>query len=221
VWDICERQKIPKDRTHIIGHDEVPSLPSEEHGDPGGYWDWEYYMALLQWDGRTASQKPQRIVLDYNSLFTFPLTGNWNEGSRIPVKWGPGHAQSYAGKYYYAEAEPAAKEDDAVEYIGAITDSGQWTLSAWWPVLAGNNPEAHINVATTNRDPAQRSFSGTYDQSARGLMARGTVALPSTHTWMPLHTFALNVNDNIRIQVLRRSNKRGRIIADAFRLLKT
>jgi hypothetical protein len=167
VRDICERQKIPKDRKHIIGHDEVPSRPGEEHGDPGGYWDWEYYMALLQWDGRTASQKPQRIVLDYNSLFTFPLTANWNEGTRKWVKWGPGHEQSYAGKYYFAKADAAAKDDDAVRYTGIITDSGAWTLSAWWPVLAGNNSAAHISVATNNRDPAQRSFSADYDQSAR------------------------------------------------------
>jgi hypothetical protein len=217
VRDICERQKIPKDRQHIIGHDEVPGT---DHGDPGGYWDWDYYMALIQWDGRTVSQEPQRIILDYNSLFTFPLTSKWSEGARRPVKWGPGHAQSYARKYYQAVADPAAKEDDAIEYQGIITGSGKWTLSAWWPVLPGNNPEALINVDTTNRDPSQRSFSGTYDQSARGLMARRTVALSLTHTWMQLHTLTLNASDNVRIRVSRRSNKRGRVIADAFRLLK-
>jgi N-acetylmuramoyl-L-alanine amidase len=220
VRDICERQKIPKDRKHIIGHDEVPSAPGEEHGDPGGYWDWDYYMALLQWDGRTASQKPQRIVLDYNSLLTFPLTANWNEGTRKWVKWGPGHEQSYAGKYYYAKADAAAKDDDAVRYTGIITDSGTWTLSAWWPVLAGNNSAAHIDVATNNRDPAQRSFSADYDQSAPALMARHTVALPSTHTWMAVRAFVLNAGDSVNIQVSRRSSKPGQIVADAFRLLK-
>jgi N-acetylmuramoyl-L-alanine amidase-like protein len=218
VRDICERQKIPKDREHIIGHDEVPGT---DHGDPGGYWDWDYYMALLQWDGRTASQQPQRIVLDYNSLFTFPLTANWQEGTRLPVRWGPGHEQSYAAKYYYATADATAKDDDVIQYEGIIPDSGRWTVSAWWPVLRGNNPAAHIDVATTNREPAQRSFSAVYDQSARGLMARRTVALPSTHTWMVVHTFTLNAGDGVRIQVSRRSSKRGQVVADAFRLLKT
>jgi len=160
-------------------------------------------------------------VLDYNSLFTFPLTANWSEGARIPVRWGPGHEQRYAVKYYSAAPDPAAKEDDAVQYTGTITASGRWTLSAWWPVLGGSNTAAPINVATTNRDPAQRSFSAVYDQSARGLMARRTVALPSTHTWMPVHTFTLNAGDGVRIWVSRRSSKRGRVIADAFRLLKT
>ncbi len=218
VRDICERQKIPKDRKHIIGHDEVP-VPN--HGDPGGYWDWDYYIALIQWDGSTASQKPQRIVLDYNSLFTFPQTANWKEGTRKWMKWGPSHEQSYAAKYYYATADATAKNDDVVQYEGIIPDSGRWTLSAWWPVLADSNPAAQINVFTSNSDPVQRSISRVYSQRERKLMARSTIALPSTHTWMAVHTFTLNAGDSVRIHVLRRSSKRGQVIADAFRLLKT
>ena len=218
VRDICERQKIPKDREHIIGHDEVRGT---DHGDPGGYWDWDYYMALLQWDGTSASQKPQRIVVDYNSLFTFPLTSNWKEGTRKWVKWGPGHEQSYAGKFYFAAPDATAKDDDVVQYEAKIPDSGRWSLSAWWPVLKDNNSAATIDVATTNSDPAHRAFSAVYDQTARALMARRTVALPSTHTWMTMHTFELKAGDGVRIQVSRRSSKRGLVIADAFRLLKT
>jgi hypothetical protein len=137
------------------------------------------------------------------------------------MRWGPGHAQSYAARYYYATADAAAKDDDVVQYEGTIPDSGRWTLSAWWPVLAGNSRAAHIDVATTNRDPAQRSFAADYDQSQPSLMARRTVALPSTHTWMAVHTFTLAAGDIISIRVSRRGRERGRIIADAFRLLKT
>lgn len=42
---------IPLDRQHIIGHDEVPGFnpagQSAQHWDPGPYWDWAHYMALL------------------------------------------------------------------------------------------------------------------------------------------------------------------------------
>ncbi|MCL2728629.1 MAG: N-acetylmuramoyl-L-alanine amidase [Actinomycetia bacterium] len=42
---------IPLDREHIIGHDEVPgpldSYVAGMHWDPGPYWDWNHYMALL------------------------------------------------------------------------------------------------------------------------------------------------------------------------------
>ena len=45
--DICQRYNIPIDRSHIIGHDEAPGTG---HGDPGGYWDWDYYLAgTVEW----------------------------------------------------------------------------------------------------------------------------------------------------------------------------
>jgi hypothetical protein len=37
----------------------------------------------------------------------------------------------------------------------------------------------------------------------------------------PKHTFMLNASNRVRIRVSRRSTEPGRIIADAFRLLKT
>ncbi len=42
--DIAARNGIPVDRSHIIGHYEVPG---STHTDPGSGWDWDYYMALL------------------------------------------------------------------------------------------------------------------------------------------------------------------------------
>jgi hypothetical protein len=52
-------------------------------------------------------------------------------------------------------------------------------------------------------------------------MARSTLALPSTHTWMALDSFTFDAGDGLQIRVSRRSSKRGRVVADAFRLLKT
>ncbi|MDQ0789349.1 hypothetical protein QFZ63_002753 [Streptomyces sp. B3I7] len=42
---ICARYAIPVDRTHIIGHVQVPGT---DHTDPGRYWDWERYMKLVR-----------------------------------------------------------------------------------------------------------------------------------------------------------------------------
>ncbi|WP_433573161.1 N-acetylmuramoyl-L-alanine amidase [Streptomyces sp. CA-251247] len=41
---ICDRYGIPKDRTHIIGHNEVPGAT---HSDPGPFWDWGRYIRLV------------------------------------------------------------------------------------------------------------------------------------------------------------------------------
>ncbi|WP_405688075.1 N-acetylmuramoyl-L-alanine amidase [Streptomyces sp. NBC_01387] len=41
---VCDRYGIPKDRTHIIGHVEVPGT---DHTDPGPHWDWVRYIRLV------------------------------------------------------------------------------------------------------------------------------------------------------------------------------
>lgn len=41
---ICARYGIPKDRTHIMGHYEVPGT---DHTDPGPHWDWTRYIRLV------------------------------------------------------------------------------------------------------------------------------------------------------------------------------
>ncbi len=46
---ICDRYGIPKTRAHIIGHDEVPGAT---HHDPGRFFDWDRYMALVNADVR-------------------------------------------------------------------------------------------------------------------------------------------------------------------------
>ncbi|WP_326823368.1 N-acetylmuramoyl-L-alanine amidase [Streptosporangium sp. NBC_01756] len=42
--NIADRYNIPKDRTHIVGHVEVPG---NDHTDPGPYWDWAKYMQYV------------------------------------------------------------------------------------------------------------------------------------------------------------------------------
>ncbi|XIG73769.1 N-acetylmuramoyl-L-alanine amidase [Streptomyces sp. SGAir0957] len=48
---LSKKYDIPLDRQHILGHDTVPgptasTIPSM-HTDPGPYWDWAHYFALM------------------------------------------------------------------------------------------------------------------------------------------------------------------------------
>ncbi len=43
--NLCAKYGIPVNRTHIIGHSEVPGAT---HTDPGQYWDWAHYMSLVK-----------------------------------------------------------------------------------------------------------------------------------------------------------------------------
>ncbi len=55
--DICDRNGFACDRNHVIGHYEVPGCANEGgggascHTDPGGGWDWNYFMDLVDSGG--------------------------------------------------------------------------------------------------------------------------------------------------------------------------
>lgn len=48
---LAQTYGIPLDRSHIIGHDGVPgptaAFQAGMHWDPGPFWDWAHYMALM------------------------------------------------------------------------------------------------------------------------------------------------------------------------------
>jgi hypothetical protein len=51
VRHLAARYRIPLDRAHIIGHDNVPGTVASTvrgmHWDPGPYWDWSHYFDLI------------------------------------------------------------------------------------------------------------------------------------------------------------------------------
>ncbi|MEV0586470.1 N-acetylmuramoyl-L-alanine amidase [Nonomuraea sp. NPDC050310] len=56
---LADRYDIPLDRAHILGHDNVPGTNAKTlagmHEDPGPFWDWERYFALLRSPLKAAS----------------------------------------------------------------------------------------------------------------------------------------------------------------------
>lgn len=51
VQYLAAKYRIPLDRQHILGHDNVPGAVASNipgmHTDPGPFWDWQHYFALL------------------------------------------------------------------------------------------------------------------------------------------------------------------------------
>jgi hypothetical protein len=49
---LAHRYRIPLDRAHILGHEEVPgqtpATVTGMHFDPGPFWDWKHYFDLLR-----------------------------------------------------------------------------------------------------------------------------------------------------------------------------
>jgi N-acetyl-anhydromuramyl-L-alanine amidase AmpD len=48
---LADKYRVPLDRRHILGHDNVPGPTTSAipgmHTDPGPYWDWQHYFTLL------------------------------------------------------------------------------------------------------------------------------------------------------------------------------
>ena len=71
VADIAARQGVPLDRSHVIGHDEVPD-PYEpgryggagNHTDPGGGWDWDTFMFYVNGATGTVGGEIVGVVAD-------------------------------------------------------------------------------------------------------------------------------------------------------------
>lgn len=68
VATLTKRYRIPVDRGHIIGHDQVPDPFHHglfggwaHHTDPGSYWDWPRFMTYVR-DDRAGHPPPPRAI---------------------------------------------------------------------------------------------------------------------------------------------------------------
>src|ERR1035437_2341355 len=92
---LCDTWGIPKDRNHIVGDNEwqnstwtswmAANLPSVDttcntHTDPGQYWDWTHFMALI--GGTSTPEKAQMTSPTPGSTFISSSANfTWNTGS--------------------------------------------------------------------------------------------------------------------------------------------
>jgi N-acetyl-anhydromuramyl-L-alanine amidase AmpD len=92
VGYLAAKYRIPLDRQHILGHDNVPgTIPTTVagmHWDPGPYWDWSHYFDLLKAPFRSTGTARTGLVTvkpkyDTNTL---PFTGCVTAGQPCPVR---------------------------------------------------------------------------------------------------------------------------------------
>ncbi|MBI2899037.1 MAG: N-acetylmuramoyl-L-alanine amidase [Planctomycetes bacterium] len=70
---LCLTYAIPMDREHILGHSEAPGAT---HGDPGIYFDWVYYLALVKQENAVPSvpYKAMEVTASVLNVRTGPST---------------------------------------------------------------------------------------------------------------------------------------------------
>lgn len=122
VRQITDRYKIPRDRTHIIGHHEVPD-PSDpgkfggrsHHTDPGPYWDWDTFMTLVRNDARVETPPVLPSVLHPGEKATVTLQAVNLSDDPWPIK---GAAASPRASVSPGEADRIAVTERTPVYLG-------------------------------------------------------------------------------------------------------
>jgi hypothetical protein len=105
VW----KYRIPLDRAHILGHDNIPNSidnATVQHWDPGPYWDWPYYMDLVhaayeRWSHH-APLPPAEIPARYTKLnpeIRVISVGEEFSSARDWFRWTTGFQSAFANVY--------------------------------------------------------------------------------------------------------------------------
>lgn len=114
-WLCVNGTTIQKDRTHIIGHNEVPGAT---HTDPAPCWDWDKYMGLIT---GTSTSFLDVIVDNANAGFT--ATGEWATGTSAVDKYG--------ADYRYSSTGNSAGADQASWALN-LPQAGTWEVDVWY-----------------------------------------------------------------------------------------
>jgi N-acetylmuramoyl-L-alanine amidase len=215
--DICGRHGIPMNRLRIIGHEEVHNA---SHGDPGGYWDWDYYLALVQWNG-DPNTRPIRIIVDSTSPTTGRTGTRWTAVNRVALSsmFAPSAAHSWSTRSFQAAPVPVTvAAPDAAFFLARVPVTGSYEISSWWPVAPANNSETAFVIATGN--PPNPILGGWVNQADLKARTRTTRPGASAPDWFLLGRVPLQAGDVVWVVIFQSSRKSGLIRADAVRFLK-
>ncbi|MGC5011344.1 N-acetylmuramoyl-L-alanine amidase [Streptosporangium sp. DT93] len=128
---VCDRYGIPKDRAHIIGHNQVPGAT---HTDPGSHWDWARYMRYV-----TGSTAPWSATVDNSTSGAFTASAGWAVSASSTGRHGPDHCQ----------AKPV-RSSDVAWYRFTVPSAGAYQVRVWHPAAPGHNGSTPYVVATSS-----------------------------------------------------------------------
>jgi N-acetyl-anhydromuramyl-L-alanine amidase AmpD len=198
---LCKKYNIPIDRSHIIGHNEVPDPynPGQYggaggHTDPGSGWDWAKYMAYVREAAGVATAAPYSQIVDNATAGRFSAGSNWKTSSY-------GATGNYGATHRYAKAGATFAP---ARFKIKVPARGSYDVYGWWPAASGYNNRAQFRIYT-----------------AGGWVAKVVDQRRSGGRWVLLGRHTLNAGDAYWVQVSNRSaDKQGLIVADAVRIVR-
>jgi hypothetical protein len=192
---ICSRWGVPLDRSHVIGHSEVPDPNnpglyggSEHHTDPGPYWDWTGYMSLAQ-SYAAGLPSPPHMGPD-------PIAAA-EEGGVI-VSWQPAQSCHDPIRSYTVVGQPGniavtlpARQTSV--WIPGLTDGTSYTFT-----VTATNPEGQSSLTTNASIPGAGCATAGFTASPPSPQPVGTsitVTARSTGCNTPEYAFWLRLPD--------------------------
>lgn len=181
---LATQYDIPLDRAHIIGHDNVPgynpaSLP-EMHWDPGPFWDWSHYMALLGAPIKASSDPTPGIVtiapkFSTNLQLVTPLCDP--DHPEVPCPdFVPLQPSNFVPLHTAPSLDAPLVADPSLVKLDAVTGFGTTQINDWGDTAVTGQKFA---VADTRGDWTAIYFSG---QEAWFYNPKGANTLPASGT---------------------------------------
>ncbi len=196
---LAKKYRIPIDRKHIIGHNEVPGCPGpgggvDCHTDPGKYWNWKKYMDLVRgYAGGTSSGSTYTQVVDNTTSGRFRASDGWGSSSYS--------GQRYGANYRFL-MRPLSVSDNA-GYKISTPAKDSYAVYGWWPADPGYNDRTTFRIKTPS-----------------GWVKRVVNQRTNGGTWVRLGTYTLGAGDSYRVEVSSKSPDAGYIIADAVKIVR-
>ncbi len=196
VAHLALKYGIPIDRTHIIGHYQVPDPYHlggfggfAHHTDPGPCWKWRKYMRLIRTDaGEIPVQREAVQVVGNVARPDFRAPG-WRRKIDADAE------QQFGPAYFVARPSSTAAP---ARFRLAIPATGDYAVYAWWPADRTRNPTVPFGI-----DTSTGWHWLTVNERTRG------------GRWTYLGTFTLAAGEGWDVRVSRGSTSRGRIAANA------
>lgn len=129
---LCDKYSVPIDRTHVIGHYQVPA--PNTHTDPGPYWDWDHYMELVQQDGAPLTATLVGYVREGDIYAGAPIAG-----AVVTIQENGRSATTDADGYYaidHLELGAYTVTAHADGYLDATDSKSVDTPDTYWKSLA-------------------------------------------------------------------------------------
>ncbi|MEV0009848.1 peptidoglycan recognition family protein [Streptomyces sp. NPDC051840] len=190
VRHLAAKYEIPLDRQHILGHDGVPPTSAagtkNMHWDPGPYWDWNRFMALLGRPSVPSAHRSSELVTvsadftknqqafrDCEKGVDLPLQGS----SAVPLHTGPSEdAPLFSDPGLHPDGAPGT--NCAADWGSKISASQQaviadrapgWTAIWWYGDKAWFRTPAGSRVTTPTSGRVVRPKAGRTEVPVYGV----------------------------------------------------